>query len=66
VARLILRVTPHDVARLMYTVALEKVASDVAKGVTPHSLARLARESRHGAWRDWIDRLVGLGVPSLI
>jgi hypothetical protein len=40
-------VTPHDVARLMSTVALEKVASDVAEGVTPHRVARLVPESRH-------------------
>jgi hypothetical protein len=50
----------------MSAVALEKVASDVAEGVTPHCVARLVRESRHGAWRDWIDTLPKLGVPDLI
>jgi hypothetical protein len=39
---------------LMSTIALEKVASDVAEGVTPHCVARLVRDSRHGAWRDQI------------
>jgi hypothetical protein len=45
----------------MSTVALEKVASDVAEGVTPHCVARLVHESR-----DRIGPLLGLGVPSLI
>jgi hypothetical protein len=47
----------------MSTVALEKVASDVAKGVTPHCVARLIHESRHAPWRDWIGPVLRLGVP---
>jgi hypothetical protein len=39
----------------MSTVALEKIASDVAKGVTPHYAARHIHELRHPPWRDWID-----------
>jgi hypothetical protein len=31
----------------MSTVALEKVTSDMAKGVTPYYVARLMHESRH-------------------
>jgi hypothetical protein len=50
----------------MSTVALEKVAFDVAEGVTPHCVAQLVRESRHAPWRDRIGPLLGLGVPSLI
>jgi hypothetical protein len=38
----------------MSTTALEKVASDVAEGVTRHYVTRLIRESRHDAWRDRI------------
>jgi hypothetical protein len=47
----------------MSTVALEKVASDVAKGVTPHCMVRLMHESRHAAWCNWIDPVLRLGVP---
>jgi hypothetical protein len=50
----------------MSTMALEKVASDVAEIVTPHCVARLVRESRHAPWRDRIAPVVALGVPSLI
>jgi hypothetical protein len=32
---------PYDAARLMYTVALGKLAADVVNGVTP------------GLWHDW-------------
>jgi hypothetical protein len=46
----------------MSTVALEKVASDVANGVTPHCVARLIHESRHAVWRDWIHPVLKLGV----
>jgi hypothetical protein len=42
----------------MSTVALEKVVSNVAEGVTPHCVAQLVLESR--------DRLPKLGVPDLI
>jgi hypothetical protein len=47
----------------MSTVALEKVASDVAEGVTPHCVARLVRESRHAPWRDRIAHLLGWEFP---
>jgi hypothetical protein len=50
----------------MSTMALEKVASDVAEGVTPRCVARLVRESRHAPWRDRFGTLPQLGVPDLI
>jgi hypothetical protein len=38
--------------RLMYTMALEKVAAYVVAWVVPNELARVSSESRHNAWRD--------------
>jgi hypothetical protein len=35
----------------MSTVALEKVTSDVAEGVTPHRVAQLVHQSRHATHR---------------
>jgi hypothetical protein len=51
----------------MSTVALEKVASDVAEGVTPQCVARLVRESRHALWREYVTGSVhSLNWESLI
>jgi hypothetical protein len=50
----------------MSTVTMEKVASDMAEGVTPHCVAQLVRESRYTLWRDRFDTLPGPEVPSLI
>lgn len=53
----LIRVTPHDVTQLIYTVAFEKIAADVAIGVTPNNLARLSYKSRHSVCRHWRTQL---------
>jgi hypothetical protein len=37
---------PHEVARLVYMVALEKIASDVVEGITPRFPAQLVTWQR--------------------